>query len=190
MKIICAIALAAVLTAVTFAAQGARITRIEFTPAAPEQGPGIIVAILGTGECKYDIDFGDGESARRTADLPDRIRHAYAADAEYTVTATPTPPCEGVARARIDVRAVTRGIWRLVVEPGPATDAPEVIVTLDGRGTCTVNMEFGDNKTQKVEATLPARVSHIYPSPGTYEIHARADEPCRGDTTIKVDVRR
>ncbi|MEP6914440.1 MAG: hypothetical protein ABJC89_02285 [Acidobacteriota bacterium] len=178
------------LSAVSFAAQGARITRIEFTPSPLEQGPGILVGILGTGECKYDIDFGDGESARRTADLPDRIRHVYAADAEYTVTASPTPPCEGVARARIDVRAVTRGIWRLVVEPGPATDAPEVIVTIEGRGTCTVNMEFGDAKTQQLDVMLPARVNHIYPSPGTYEIRARADEPCRGDTTIKVDVRR
>jgi hypothetical protein len=192
MKMGSAIAAAALpaLTALTLAAQTPRITRIEFTPSPPEEGAGIVIAIVGTGQCKYNIDFGDGESARRTADLPDRIRHVYAADADYNVVATPDPPCEGVARARIDVRAVTRGIWRLVVEPGPAPDAPEVIVTLDGRGSCTVNVEFGDNTAQKVQGTLPVRVNHTYPSPGTYEIHARADEPCRGETAIKVDVRR
>jgi hypothetical protein len=192
MKLRSAIALLALpaLMAVTITAQPPRITRIEFTPAPLEQGAGIIVAILGSGHCTYDLDFGDGESARRTADLPDRLRHVYAADAEYTVVATPEAPCEGVARARIDVRAITRGIWRILVEPGPATDAPEVIVTIDGRGSCTVNVDFGDKKTQKIEGTLPARVNHTYPSAGTYDIHAWADDPCRGDTTIKVDVRR
>lgn len=177
-------------TTLTSAGQAPRITRIEFTPAPPEQGAGVIIAIVGTGHCTYGIDFGDGETARRTADLPDRMRHVYPGDAEYTVVATPETPCEGVARARIDVRAITRGIWRILVEPGPATDAPEVIVTIDGRGTCIVNVDFGDNKTQKIDGTLPARVNHTYPSPGTYEIHAWADPPCRGDTSVKVDVRR
>ena len=174
----------------TLSAQGTRITRIEFTPAPVEQGGGVIIGILGSGPCTYAIDFGDGETAHRTADLPDHFRHAYPADAEYTVVATPESPCEGVARARIDVRAIARGIWRIQVEPGPATDAAEVLITLDGRGTCTVNLDFGDRKTQKIDGALPAKINHKYASGGTYNIHAWADEPCRGDTTVRVDVRR
>jgi hypothetical protein len=174
----------------TAAAQTPRITRIEFSPAPVEQGGGVIIAIIGTGHCTYGMDFGDGQTERRTADLPERLRHVYPADDEYSVTATPEAPCEGVARARIDVRAIRRGIWGISVEPGPATDAPEVVVSIDGRGDCTVNVDFGDTKSQQLEGALPLRVSHTYPASGTYEIHAWAAAPCRGDTTLKVDVRR
>lgn len=171
-------------------AQAPQITRIEFSPAPVEQGGGVLIGILGTGRCAYQIDFGDGTTERRNADLPDRMRHAYAAEQEYTVVATPDAPCEGVARARIDVRAITRGIWRISVEPGPSTEAAEVIVTIEGQGACVVHLAFGDTKTQKLEGTLPLKVNHTYPSVGTYEIHATTDVPCRGESRVKVDVRR
>src|SRR5450759_284565 len=143
-------------------AQASQITQIEFSPAPVEQGGGVLIGILGTGRCAYQIDFGDGTTERRNADLPDRMRHAYAADQEYTVVATPEAPCEGVARARIDVRAITRGIWRISVEPGPSTEAAEVIVTIEGQGACVVHLDFGDTKTQRLEGTLPLRVNHTY----------------------------
>jgi hypothetical protein len=192
MKLTHALAFPAVLLAAasSLASQTPRITRIEFSPAPVEQGGGVIIAIIGTGRCTYGIEFGDGQTERRSAELPDRLRHVYPGDDEYSVTATPEAPCEGVARARIDVRAIRRGIWRISVEPGPATDAPEIIVTIDGRGECAVNVDFGDTKNQKLEGALPMRVNHTYPAGGTYDIHAWADPPCRGDTTLKVDVRR
>jgi hypothetical protein len=178
-------------TVVAAAAQApARISRIEFTPAPEEQGGGVVISLLGSGECTYTIDYGDGKTERRTATLPDRMRHSFAPDSEYTVVATPEAPCEGTARATLDVRAITRGIWRVSVEPGPSTDAPEIMATIDGRGACVVMMDFGDGKSQKVEGTLPAKVSHAYEKPGTYELHAVAAEPCRGDVRLSIDVRR
>jgi hypothetical protein len=171
-------------------AQAPQITRIEFSPVPVEQGGGLLIGILGTGPCSYQIDFGDGTTEHRNVDLPDRMRHAYAADQEYTVVATPEAPCEGVARARIDVRAITRGIWGISVEPGPSTDAAEVIVTIKGRGACVVHLAFGDTKNEKLEGTLPLKVNHTYPSAGTYELHATTDEPCRGESRVKADVRR
>ena len=172
------------------AAQAPAITRIEFSPAPVEQGGGVLIGIVGNGRCAYRIDYGDGSSERRDAELPDRMRHVYAAEHEYDVVATPDAPCEGVARARIDVRAITRGIWRLVVEPGPSTEAAEVIVTVEGRGACAVQIDFGDTKTQRLEGTLPLEVNHTYPSAGTYELHATTALPCRGESRVKVDVRR
>ena len=168
----------------------AQITRIEFRPAPPDQGAGVIISLLGSGQCSYTIDFGDGEKERRTADLPDRMRHVYAPDKVYDVVATPEPPCEGTARARIDIKAIERGIWNVTVQPGPSTKEPEVIVTIEGRGSCTVTVDFGDGKEQKIEGTLPATVNHTFPRTGTYEIHAWADAPCRGDTRVTVEVTR
>lgn len=179
---------AAAVTVLT--SQSPQITRIEFSPASVEQGGGVLIGLLGSGRCAYQIDFGDGTTERRNADLPDRMRHVYAAEQEYTVVATPEAPCEGVARARIDVRAITRGIWRLLIEPGPSTEAAEVIVTIEGRGACVVYLDFGDKKAQTLEGTLPLEVNHTYPSAGTYELHARTEPPCRGETRVKVDVRR
>jgi hypothetical protein len=167
-----------------------RITRIEFSPVPEEDGGGILISLLGSGQCTYTMDYGDGKTERRTAALPDRMRHDYAPDKQYMVVATPDAPCEGVARAQLDIRAIARGIWRVSVEPGPATDAPEIIATIHGRGACAVTMSFGDGKQQKVEGTLPAKVSHTYEKPGTYELHAVAAEPCRGDVRLSVDVRR
>jgi hypothetical protein len=167
-----------------------RITRIEFSPVPDEDGGGILISLLGSGQCTYTMDYGDGKTERRTAALPDRMRHDYAPDKQYMVVATPDAPCEGVARAQLDIRAIARGIWRVSVEPGPSTDAPEIIATIHGRGACAVTMSFGDGKQQKVEGTLPAKVSHTYEKPGTYELHAVAAEPCRGDVRLSVDVRR
>jgi hypothetical protein len=166
-----------------------QITRIEFRPAPADQ-KGVIISLLGTGECSYTIDFGDGRTERRTATLPDQMRHEYAPDNVYEIVAKPEPPCEGTARARLDIQAIQRGIWNVAVEPGPSTDAPEVIVTVEGRGSCTVTVDFGDGQQQKLEGTLPLRVNHTYPRAGTYDLRAWADAPCRGDTTLKVDVKR
>ena len=190
MRLSCALLIVSLVTILPAEAQTPQITRIEFTPAPLEQGGGVLIGILGSGRCAYQIEFGDGTSERRNADLPDRMQHSYAVDQEYAVVATPEAPCEGIARARIDVRAITRGIWRITVEPGPSTEAAEVIVTIEGRGVCVVNLDFGDARTLRLEGTFPQRVTHTYPSAGTYEIHAVAETPCRGENRLKVDVRR
>ena len=177
------------LAATTAAAQSTpRITRIEFSPATDDGAIGI--TILGSGQCTYTIDFGDGITDRRTATLPDKLQHTFKADGEYTVVASPEAPCEGVARARLDIRPIKQGIWRLSVEPGPSTEAPEVIVNVEGRGNCSVILDFGDGKQQKLEGELPAKVSHVYGAPGTYELRAAAESPCRGDVRLSIDVKR
>jgi hypothetical protein len=177
------------LTTAAAAAAQARITRIEFAPATVEEGGGVWITLVGTGRCTYEVEFGDGETALRTADLPDRIRHVYTEDKTYDVLATPEAPCEGVARARLDVQAIRQGIWSVTVEPGTSKDLPEVIVNVEGRGTCTVLIDFGDGKSAKVEGPLPVKVPHTYASTGRYEIYARTEAPCRGEGRVQVDVK-
>jgi hypothetical protein len=178
----------AVLIGVAAAQEQPRITRIDFRPATVEEKGGIMIALVGTGRCTYTIDFGDGQSERRTADLPDELRHQYAPDKAYDVVATPEPPCEGVARARIDIRGIERGIWRVMAELASAT-APEVVVTIDGKGACTVFVDFGDGQAEKHDVTLPAKVNHKYVKGGSYEIHARTQEPCRGEGRVRIDIK-
>jgi hypothetical protein len=171
--------------------QAGRITRIEFRPATAQEGGGVFITLVGSGNCTYMLDYGDGQSERRTADLPDRLRHVYPADGEYLVVATPEAPCEGVARAKLDVRAINRGVWGLSAEPGVATpEGIEVTFTIAGTGECVVSMDFGDGAVERVEGALPARRAHRYAKGGTYEVRAVANEPCRGEATLKLEVSR
>jgi len=169
-----------------------RITRIEFRPATRAEGGGVFITLVGSGSCSYMIDFGDGQSEKRTsAVLPDRMRHTYGEDREYLVVATPESRCEGVARAKLDVRAISRGIWGLAAEAGaPLPEEIQVTITIDGRGDCAVALDYGDGTTDKVEGTLPLRRTHKYAKPGSYQLRAVAADPCRGEATLKVEVSR
>jgi hypothetical protein len=184
------VALLLLASAVLTAAQPPRITRIEFRPAPEDDGGGVIITLLGSGQCSYTIDYGDGTNERRTAELPDEMRHAYRADNEYSLVATPDLPCEGTARARLDIRAIRQGIWRVTVVPGPSTERPEIEATVEGRGECAVALDFGDGAQQRIEGTLPLKVTHAYAKEGAYELRAAAEAPCRGDLRLQVEVRR
>lgn len=174
----------------TRAQEPSRITRIEFRPATEAEGSGVIISLLGSGRCTYSIDFGDGKNDQRTAPLPDRLQHVYPGDGEYEVAATPEAPCEGVARAKIAVRAIERGIWSLSAEPGPTAGTLELAVTVNGRGSCIVALDFGDGSAEKIEGALPATRSHKYANTGTYELRATTTEPCRGEAQLKVEITR
>ncbi|HXG55577.1 MAG TPA: hypothetical protein VNJ03_09395 [Vicinamibacterales bacterium] len=181
---------AALGTAAVSAQEPARISRIEFRPATQAEGPGVIISLLGSGRCAYSIDYGDGTTEQRTAQLPDRVQHAYEGDGEYLVVATSEAPCDGIARATISLRSIARGIWSLSAEPGRTPGALEIMVTIQGRGTCTVFLDLGDGTTVRVRGMLPATRSHIYANSGIYELRATTASPCRGDARLKVDIAR
>lgn len=168
----------------------ARVTRIEFAPAKVEEGSGVYISLLGTGRCTYTMDFGDGTSDKRTAELPDRLRHVFAGDGEYLVVATPEAPCEGVARAKLDVRAITRGVWGLSAEAGPDGPNAGMIVTITGRGECVVTVDFGDGTIEKVAGVLPQARTHRYEKMGVFELKAVAEPPCRGEAALQLEIKR
>lgn len=191
MRRYCWFALLLVVAATSLAAQqqpAGRITRIEFQPATADEGGGVFISLLGSGSCTYLLDYGDGKSDRRTADLPDRVKHNFPGDGEYLVVATPEAPCQGVARAKLDVKAINRGVWGLTAEPGPDQQNVEMLVTITGRGECTVTMDFGDGTVDKISGTLPLTRSHKYGKDGTYDLTATAEPPCRGEAGLKVEI--
>lgn len=169
--------------------QTPRIARIEFRAASQEEGGGMVISLLGSGRCTYTIDFGDGKNETRTAQLPDRVQHTYPGDGEYDVVATPQAPCEGVARAKIDIRSIEQGIWGINAETGPSTQALELLVAVRGRGTCNVTLDLGDGNSQTFEAALPTTRTHKYAAAGSYVVKATTVAPCRGQAEMKVDIK-
>ena len=175
----------------TYAQQpGPRVTRIEFAPATVEEGGGVFISLLGNGRCGYTIDYGDGTMDKRTAELPDRVQHVFAGDGEYMVVATPEAPCEGVARAKLDVRAINRGVWGLAAEAGPDGPNGGMVITIKGRGECVVTVDFGDGAIEKVSGTLPQTRNHRYERMGAYELKATAEPPCRGEAVLHLEIKK
>ena len=168
----------------------ARITRIEFAPAKVDEGGGVFITLVGTGRCSYTLDYGDGASDRRTAELPDRVQHVFAGDGEYLVVATPESPCEGVARAKLDVRAINRGVWGLSAEPGPDGPNAGMVVTVNGRGECAVTLDFGDGTVAQIAGVLPQTRNHRYERMGVYELKATAEPPCRGEAGLRLEIKK
>ena len=173
----------------------ARVQRLEVTP-NPAVAPATVeIVVQGTGTCSYVLDFGDGNSERRNASLPDRVRHTYSApNAHYPVAARGEGNCEGLARRTLSVnaaRAPDRGrrLSGVSVSPSPATARSQVVVTVEGSGSCAVTVDFGDGSDQRFEGALPARVTHTYLRSGVYEVYAWADPPCGGDASATLRVR-
>ena len=46
--------------------------------------------------------------------------------------------------------------------------------TIEGVGTCTYSLDFGDGNTEERTKRLPDRVTHVYPAVGDYTILVRA----------------
>jgi hypothetical protein len=118
------------------------------------------------------------------------VQHKYPGDGEYLVVATPDAPCEGVARAKLDVRAIERGVWGLTAGPAPDSPTPQMAVTITGRGECVVTLDFGDGTVEKVTGVLPQTRNHAYERMGTYDLRAVAEPPCRGEAALQLEIKR
>ncbi len=154
------------------------------------------IRVNGSGTCAYTLDFGDGNSEGRNADLPDVVRHNYPADGRYTIVAIAAAPCTGRAQASIVVGAPTDDrrtaleLRRLSVTPVDVSTGELVAVTLEGSGRCRVTVDFGDDRQRDVTEVLPYRLTHRFAVAGEYEIVAWAHPPCDGGASADVRVRR
>jgi hypothetical protein len=165
-----------------------RISSITVT-SNPGAAPGrTTIRVAGTGTCTYLLDYGDGNNERRTVTLPDQVPHVYPAGGKFIVGATAEPPCEGKIQETHSVGRRGRAIDRVVVSPSPAQTRSRVSISIEGRGTCSVTVNFGDGNEEAIEAALPARVFHRYVRPGRYEVLARAQSPCSGEASAVIQV--
>lgn len=171
-----------------------RLTGLTVRPDPTARQGTAIIEIAGSGTCSYVLEYGDGNSERRTAALPDGVRHVYPPTGSFAVVATAEPPCEGKAEGKVQeslgAERSGAGIERLVVSPDPARTRSRVSLRIEGRGTCQVTVDFGDGNEESIEGQLPVRIFHTYARPGRYEIHATTASPCSGDARTVLQVRR
>lgn len=150
----------------------------------------VTIRVAGTGECTYALDYGDGNSERRSAALPDRVQHVYPSAGTFVVVATAQAPCEGTVQETLVLGRAEGSLDRLVVFPDPARMRSNVTLTIEGRGTCRVTVDLDDGNEQTVEGRLPVRIVHRYARAGRYDVFAWAAAPCSGDAGVVIRVER
>ena len=173
------------------ARRGSRVTSVEFVPAQGIIRRPVTFVVNGVGPCRFTVDFGDGNSRELSADLPYRFDHTYAVAGKYTTIVTPSAPCSGRFTQVLTVasRVTTPRLFELSVEP-PSTEANQpVTITIDGTGSCSYAIDFGDGNNDSRTAELPERIRHNYPAGGEYVVTATAIPPCSGSARRTLRVR-
>lgn len=82
---------------------GASITGVQAAPSPAGAREAVAITVLGSGTCRYTIDFGDGNSEERTKPLPDTLSHVFGAADTYAIRVQAVSGCTGSARQAITV---------------------------------------------------------------------------------------
>jgi hypothetical protein len=171
-------------------APSAEVSGITFTPRPGVARQPVTIDIAGRGTCAMTVSFGDGNQQEANGALPVRVTHTYAVAQTYTVVVAPAAPCSGKFTERLQV--ATRGgdrITRLTIDPEPADVGRGVAIVVEGVGSCSYRLDYGDGNSEDRSKPLPDRVHHVYNAAGTYTIIATAAGSCQGRAQRPLDVR-
>jgi hypothetical protein len=153
---------------------GEALTRVSIRPAPARPGLGAIevaptpaavrtaavITLRGSGTCRVEVDFGDGNAQTVAGELPLAVRHTYALPRRYTIAAVPESPC-GERRTIVlevidpDSRSRVTGMQITAPREGGAGLRS---IRVDGSGPCTYSLDYGDGKT----ATWPPSSSNRF----------------------------
>lgn len=170
---------------------GPHITSVEFAPAQGVIRRPLTFIVNGEGPCRFVTQFGDGNSRQLNVELPYRFDHTYSVPGTYTTIVTPTAPCTGKFTQLLTVTARTAAprVFDLAIEPSIGRAGQPVTITIQGSGTCSYAIDFGDGNNDSRNAALPDRVQHNYPAPDEYIVNVTAIPPCTGSARRRLDVR-
>ncbi len=177
----------------------ARITHVLASPSPGTAGEAISIAVHGSGSCAYEVYYGDGSTEAVNASLPRSTQHVYDRPGRYAVVVKPQPPCSGKFTEMLQVADATTPpapvrpnaarITRVTARPAPAAARQPVRLTIDGFGTCTFTIDYGDGNSESRSMSLPGALRHVYSAPDFYTVVVTPDEPCLGWGRVSIDVR-
>ena len=178
----------------------ARITHVLASPSPGNAGEEITISVHGSGTCAYELYYGDGSTEPVNASLPRSTQHVYARPGRYAVVVKPQPPCSGKFTEILQVADATTApppparssaarITRVTARPTPAAARQPVRLTIDGFGTCSFTIDYGDGNSDSRSMPLPASLRHVYSAPDFYTVVVTPDEPCLGWGRVSIDVR-
>ena len=168
----------------------AQVTGITFAPTPGVVRQPVTLTVAGKGTCGFVVSFGDGNSQDVSGALPQKLTHTYSVAQTYTVVVAPAAPCEGRFTERLQVADKPGDrITGVTLDPEHATVGRGVAIVVEGAGTCTYRVDYGDGNHEDRTKPLPDRLHHVYNAKGSYTIAAVASGTCQGRGERPLDVR-
>ena len=168
----------------------ARINGVTVRPNPAAAPSTATIQVSGSGRCAYLLEYGDGNSERRVAVLPERVNHVFPPTGTFVVSATAEAPCVGRFEDSLTLARSRGAVERLVISPARARAQSRIAITIEGRGTCRVFLDFSDGNEQAIEGALPVKIFHTFTRAGNYEVFAWTEAPCSGDASGVVQIDR
>jgi hypothetical protein len=185
-----------------FARTGAAgtITRVAAAPERATTGATVAFTVTGTNPCgAAEINFGDGEAVTYAiSGLPYTQNHAYAKPGTFTVTAKGMGNCDGQVTTSVTITpppaappqapqpapgTARTQITAVEMAPNPGKVSEPVTIAVQGSGTCTYEVHYGDGNAQEVTGELPQIFRHVYAKPDSYTVIVKPNAPCTGRFT-------
>jgi hypothetical protein len=161
---------------------GPQLTRLTVASPGTVDSP-VSMVVHGRGACTVSIAYGDGNTQELQVELPHTFAHVYAVARAYNVSASAKPPCEGGRHTvRLEVSGQSKGprISGLTAAASAGRTPGTATIQIDGSGTCSYSLDYGDGNSEQRTASLPDRVQHVYGRGATFVVVATAQAPCTG----------
>lgn len=177
------------------------LTRVSVAPEKLVAGGTVTVTVSGTNPCgAAHISYGDGEAVTYAiTGLPYTQTHVYPKAGTYTITGSGMGNCDGTATTTVTVTAPpsppqagqppaaaappSAQISAVEMAPTPGRVGEPVTIAVNGSGTCTYEVHYGDGNAQEVTGQLPQQFRHTYAKPEKYTVIVKPSPPCTGRFT-------
>lgn len=175
------------------------VNGVSVAPASASAGTPVSVTVTGTNPCgAAHINYGDGQAITYAiTGLPTTQTHAYAKPGTYTIAASGMGNCDGQATTTVTITAppappqpspAAPRITSIEMAPRPGRVGDPVAITVNGTGSCSYEVHYGDGNAQEVTGMLPQQFKHTYARPGTYTVIVKPTPPCTGKFTEQLQV--
>ncbi|MDQ3211762.1 MAG: hypothetical protein M3Q85_03740 [Acidobacteriota bacterium] len=180
------------------------VTRVSVAPDKVVAGGTVAVTVSGTNPCgAAHITYGDGEAVTYAiTGLPYTQNHVYARAGTYTITGRGMGNCDGEVTTSVTATAPpsqapqppppptppSAQISAVDMAPTPGRVGEPVTIAVNGSGTCTYEVHYGDGNVQDVTGQLPQQFRHTYAVPEKYTVIVKPSPPCAGRFTQVLQV--
>ncbi|MEO8075775.1 MAG: hypothetical protein ABI818_05550 [Acidobacteriota bacterium] len=182
--------------AIAGTAHAGTVNGVSASPRTTITGTTITVTVTGTSPCgAAHIIFGDDAAVTYAIDgLPTSQTHVYGKAGTYTITARGMGNCDGEATTTVTVSGPAAPasppaeITAVDMAPTPGRIREPVTVTVNGKGSCGYEVQYGDGNAQEASGTFPKQIRHTYAQADRYTVIVKAIPPCHGTFTQLLQV--
>ena len=180
-------------------ASAGTVQGVSVSPPSAGVGHAVSVTVSGSNPCgAAHVNWGDGTAITYAiTGLPTSQSHTYEKPGRFQIVAQGMGNCDGSATASVEITGPpppppphppTGRVTAVTFSSTPATVREPVTIAVEGEGSCSYVVEYGDGNKQDFSGSLPARITHTYGAAGTYRVIVGPVGACTGKFTETLQV--